>query len=84
MQRWIILAQNTNDIKCSQSNKNVVFELDPETKRQCGYLKNPQEYSIGVAFKRSGGLYDWIIFVFGLGRRFFLSSFSTTVFFGWV
>ena len=35
--RWILLAQNTNDIICSQNNKNVVNGLNAETKRHCIY-----------------------------------------------
>ena len=31
------LAQHANDIKCSGHNKNVVTELNSETKRQRNY-----------------------------------------------
>ena len=30
-------VQNANDIKCSQYSKNVVIELNSETKRQRNY-----------------------------------------------
>ena len=41
------LAQNAIDIKCSRCNKNVIAELNSETKRQHNYSKTRRSFTWG-------------------------------------